>query len=137
MKKVVQHACDPTATINSILNFANELHHESIVSNPSAANTYFSALLPSSTLSPSSSSSSRSNNNIPLLTQAGIVGLLLVPSKEIEEEGVREMKTMTPDLCHLYLVAFSSHVNCVLDMWNSGKLDSKCFNDLMKVSDEE
>ncbi len=120
MKTVVQHACDPSATITSIINYANATH-ESIL-NPPDANIYFSALL---------------SNQIPLTTQAGIVGLLIAPSKDIESEGGRkrnEDRVISPDLCHTYLLAVSTHVDCVLELWNLGRLDSRHFDNFMKVS---
>ena len=127
MKSVVQHACDPSATITSILNISNNNHSEESISNPENASIYFSALLSNS-------------NQIPISTQVGIVGLLLAPMNDIVDQHQQRglgsslnISVVDADLCRTYLMAFSRHVDAVLDLWRMARLESRHFADLMKV----
>lgn len=129
MKSVVQHACDPSATITSILNISNNNHSEESISNPENASIYFSALLSNS-------------DQIPISTQVGIVGLLLAPMNDIVDQHQNQrgllgsslnISVVDADLCRTYLMAFSRHVDAVLDLWRMARLESRHFADLMKV----
>ncbi len=153
MKLAIRRACEAGATIDSVLNTTNGMVIEPIFSSPSSSsssslsmesNHYFSALL---------------SNQPQISNRSGIIGLLLVPCPEIvssyerstasnsnisdndnDNAGGNATRTvapaqgMNPELCRLYLVAVSTHVDAILELWNHGTLDSRRFDDLMKVS---
>lgn len=115
MNVTIQLACEPNATIESVLISSNGM--TDLLSNPTDNDRYFTALL---------------SNQPPLSNQQGIVGLLLLPCAEI----VRGEESITPELCKLYLIAVSNRIDSILDLWNLGKIDPRTFHNLMNVSIE-
>ena len=81
-------------------------------------------------------------------TQVGIVALLLVPmndfvqaarlsntssTRDRDTSNTDQPRFITADLCRTYLMAFSRHVDDVLDLWRMARLESSHFANLMKV----
>jgi hypothetical protein len=137
MKVAIRLASKPSTSIDSVLTSTNGVVES--LSNPTESSRYFAALL---------------SNQPPLSNKCGIVGLLLVPCAELvqddknNENGDNENdnnggnnnggsngsgSNITPETSRMYLLAVSTHVDTILELWNNGKLDSNQFSDLMKA----
>ena len=156
MKITIQLACDPNASIQSILTSAtngmsmmgggrdgNE-PGATLLSSPENTNLYFSALIA---------------NQPPLSNPSGIVGLLLLPcscmSIQVDAMDANRMMAMkreggsndcnsngnvggssyvSPGICKSYLIAVAARIDSVLNEWNANRLDARYLTDLLKVS---
>jgi len=157
MRLAIRRACETGATIDSVINSTNGMVVESIFSSPPSSsssvesNSYFSALLSNQSpvanksglvglllvpcpeivlsyetnSSTSTSGAGNGNNRSGSNNAGGNASAAAAPAAPAVG--------MNPDLCRLYLVAVSTHVDAILELWNLGILDSRRFDELMKA----